>query len=312
VLAAAAVCRADLRGGEIGSTEILFTPHEKAPSARSFEFDVAKVSRGGSAGSVILVLQTVLLPLAFSRGSVDLALMGGTHVAWSPPYDYFAEVYLPTLSRMGLDAGCTLASWGFYPVGGGAISVKIGGIRPRREGPPRRSLSSVRLIERGDLIGVSGKAVAANLPKDIADRMARRAADILGEKGIEAQVTSERVGGRSTGAGIFLTARYAQALAGFSALGKKGLPAERVALDACRELLAFHKTGASVDSHLADQLVLPLALAEGRSEMAVESVTSHLLANAEVVRRFIPASIEVEGEEGDAGRVAFFGIGMEG
>jgi len=152
--------------------------------------------------------------------------------------------------------------------------------------------------------------VGANPPHSRGARRPPRTVDILGEKGIEARVTPERVGGRSTGAGIFLTARYANALAGFSALGKKGLPAERVALDACRDLLAFHKTGAPVDRHLADQLVLPLALADGRSEMAVECVTSHLLTNAHVVRQFVPATFEIEGKEGAAGRVSVIGIGM--
>ena len=310
VLAAAAVCRADVRGAEIGSMEIVFTPQKAASGESSFEFDVAKVSRGGSAGSVTLVLQTIVLPLAFSGRPTELVLMGGTHVAWSPPYDYFADVFLSTLSRMGLDAGCSLASWGFYPVGCGKASVRIGGIRPGSGDPPKRSLRSIHLIERGDLIEVSGRAVAANLPKDIADRMARRVADILGEKGIEADVAPLRIGGKSMGAGVFITARYAHALAGFSALGKKGLPAERVALDACREFFAFHKSGAPVDKHLADQIILPMAVAEGRSEMIVECVTSHLLTNAHVIRQFVPATIEIDGDEGDCGRILVCGIGM--
>jgi RNA 3'-terminal phosphate cyclase (ATP) len=137
--------------------------------------------------------------------------------------------------------------------------------------------------------------------------MARRATDILREKEIESEISSLRVGGKSTGAGVFLTARYAHTLAGFSALGKKGLPAERVALDACRELFAFHKTGAAVDSHLADQLVLPMSLAAGRSEMTVERVTSHLVTSAHVIRRFVPASIEIVGDEGEPGNVVVDG-----
>jgi len=310
VLAAAAICKAEVRGTEIGSTEVLFTPRPRATEEGFFEFDVTKVSRGGSAGSVTLVLQTILFPLALSGRPVELTLKGGTHVAWSPPYDYLADVFLPTLSKMGLDAGCSLGSWGFYPVGGGEVSVKIGGARPAGEDPRNRSFKAVRLTERGDLIEVTGRAVVANLPKDIADRMARRTAEILGEKGIEADVTPIRVGGKSTGAGVFLTARYAHGLAGFSALGKRGLPAERVALDACRDFLAFHKTGAAIDRHLADQIVLPMALAEGRSEMAIECVTSHLLTSAHVIRQFIPATIEIEGDEGDAGRVVVCGVGM--
>jgi len=310
VLAAATICGAEFRGAEIGSTEVLFTPRGITSDKRFFEFDVTKASRGGSAGSVTLVLQTILLPLALSGRPVELKLKGGTHVAWSPPFDYLADVFFPMLSRMGLDAGCALDAWGFYPVGGGEVSVKIGGVRPGGGDPPNRSFKATRLTERGGLIEVTGRAVAANLPKDIAERMARRAAEILSEKGIEADVKPLRVGGKSTGAGVFFTARYANVLAGFGALGKKGLPAERVALDACRDFFAFHKTGAAVDRHLADQIVLPMALAEGRSEMAIECVTSHLLTSAHVIRQFIPATIEIEGIEGDAGRVVVCGVGM--
>lgn len=310
VLAAATICGAEFRGAEIGSTEVLFTPRPRAPEEGFFEFDVTKVSRGGSAGSVTLVLQTILFPISLSGRRVELKLLGGTHVAWSPPYDYLADVFLPTLSKMGLDAGCSLGSWGFYPVGGGEVSVNIGGVRSACEDPRNRSFKAISLTKRGDLAEVTGRAVVTNLPKDIADRMARRAAEILGEKGIEADVTPLCVGGKSTGAGVFLTARYAHALAGFSALGKRGLPAERVALDACRDFFAFHKTGAAVDRHLADQLVLPMALAEGRSEMAIECITSHLLTNVHVIRQFIPATIEIEGDEGDAGRVVVSGVGM--
>ena len=310
VLAAARISAADVQGARIGSTEIVFIPRPGAPEERSFVFDVTEASQGGSAGSVTLVLQTILFPLAYSGRRVELKIKGGTHVAWSPPFDYFSDVVLPTLSRMGLDAGCSLDAWGFYPVGGGEVSVRIGGIRPAGGPTPHRSLGPLRLIERGGVIQVSGRAVVSNLPRDIADRMARRAADILGEKGIDADIQALRVVGKSAGAGVFMTARYAHALAGFSALGKKGLPAERVALDACRELFAFDKTGAAVDQHLADQLVLPLTLAAGRSEMSVESVTTHLLANAHVIRQFIPATIEIHGEEGKPGRIVVEGVGL--
>jgi RNA 3'-terminal phosphate cyclase (ATP) len=312
VLAAAAVGGAEVRGAQIGSTEITFTPRPGAVERGSYEFDVAEAARGGSAGSVTLILQTILLPLAFSGRHIEIKVKGGTHVAWSPPFDYFSDVFLAVLSRMGLDAGCSLDAWGFYPVGGGEATVRIGAVRGSGGPSAARTFEALRLTERGTLIEVSGRAVVSNLPKEIADRMARRAADVLGEKNFDADIRPLRVGGRSTGAGLFFTARYEHALAGFSALGKKGLPAERVALEACRELFAFNKTGAAVDRRLADQLVLPMALARGRSEMTVESVTPHLLTNVHVIRRFVEAAIEVEGAEGEPGRVVVEGIGWKG
>lgn len=335
VLAAASVSGAEVHGAEIGSTEIVFLPPQAAspgvsgggesPAGASsigaslagvaptdtYEFDVADAARGGSAGSVTLVLQTILVPLALSGRRVDLKVRGGTHVAWSPPFDYFSDVFLAALSRMGLHVGCSLEAWGFYPIGNGEVTVKIGGIRGAGVPAFGRSFEPVGIVERGALIQVAGRAVVANLPKDIADRMARRAADILREKEFDADIRPLRVGGKSTGAGIFLAARYAGSLAGFSALGKKGVPAERVALDACREFFAFHKTGAAVEQHLADQLILPMALASGRSEMTIERVTTHLLTNAHVIRQFVPARIEIDGKEGEAGSVAVEGVGWK-
>jgi RNA 3'-terminal phosphate cyclase (ATP) len=318
VLAAAQICGALVRGAEIGSTELFFAPGARAADGSSYKFDVAETAGRGSAGSVTLVLQTILLPLVMSGRAVGIKLRGGTHVAWSPPFDYFSDVFLPALSKMGVDAGCSLDAWGFYPVGGGEVSVRVAGVRADgirspgvRPAPAGKALRPLRLVDRGGMVHVTGRAVVANLSKDIADRMARRASDILGEKGIDSEISSLRVGGKSTGAGVFLAARYAHTLAGFSALGKRGLPAERVALEACRELFAFHKTGAAVDAHLADQLVLPMSLAAGRSEMTVERVTSHLLTSAHVIRQFVPAAIEIVGNEDEPGNVVVEGVAIQ-
>jgi RNA 3'-terminal phosphate cyclase (ATP) len=313
VLAAARISEAEVVGAEIGSTEVTFSPRKSVFDEDSLTIDVTQAARGGSAGSVTLILQNLLVPLALSGRRIDLVIKGGTHVAWSPPFDYFSDVFLPALSRMGLDAGCSLDEWGFYPVGEGRVAVRVAGIRSASGATSsHRWFQPVRLVERGDMIHVTGRAVVANLPKEIADRMARRAAEILSEKGFHSDLRSLRVGGKSTGAGIFLTAQYEKTRAGFSALGKRGLPAERVALDACRELFAFDKSGAAVDRHLADQLLLPMALASGRSEMAVESVTAHLLANAYVIQRFAPAAIEIVGDETGPGSVSVEGIDGRG
>lgn len=309
VVAAARVSGAEVTGAEIGSTEISFVPRRRAFDEDSLSINVADAARGGSAGSVTLILQAILIPLVLSQRRVDLTVEGGTHVAWSPPFDYFSDVFLPALSRMGVDAGCSLEGFGFYPIGGGKASVRIAGIRGgAAAGPSRPSLHPTSIVERGALVHVMGRAVVANLPQGIAERMARRAAEILSEKGIETDIRPIRAAGRSTGAGIFLTAQYEKTRAGFGALGKRGLPAERVALEACRDFFAFEKSGAAVDRHLGDQLLLPMALASGRSEMAVEAVTSHLLTNVHVIRRFIPSRIEIAGEENAPGRVVVEGV----
>lgn len=296
VRAAAAVCNARLEGDALGSQTLTFLPGGPARPGE-YIFDVAEAAQGGSAGSVGLVLQTVLLPLALADGESYLVLRGGTHVPWAPPVSYLERVFLPTLARMGLHAEVELARWGFYPAGGGEAHVQIAGRSGR--------LAPVSLVERGELERIWGMAVVTNLPAHISQRMAARARNVLAEVKLQAEVEPRRLRGSGPGAGIFLFAEYAHTsahtIAGFTAYGRKGLPAERVAEAACDELLAHHRAGEAADPHLIDQLVLPMALAAGESQVAASQVTRHLLTNVWVVRQFLARELNVEGELGMPG-----------
>lgn len=294
VRAAATVCEARLEGDELGSQRLTFIP-AIPPRAGDYTFDVAQVAQGGSAGSVGLVLQTVLLPLCFAEGDSHLVLRGGTHVPWAPSVSYLEHVFLPALTQMGVRADLGLVRWGFYPAGGGEIRVRI------RAG--RDSLRPLALVERGELQRVWGTAAVTNLPSHIPQRMAARARNVLAEADINAQVEPLRLRGDGPGAGIFLFAQYAHGSAGFAAYGRKGLPAERVAEAACDELLSHHRSGAPADPHLADQLILPMALAEGESRVRTSQVSQHLLTHAWIVRRFLDRDVCAEGELGEPGQL---------
>ena len=303
VRAAAAVCGGDVEGDELGSQTVTLVPGEQIRPDQ-YSFDVAKASKGGSAGSVGLVLQTVLLPLALSDGKSELELHGGTHVAWAPSVSYLEHVFLPTLERMGVRVEVDLAQWGFYPVGGGTAQFSIA----RRQGV----LKPITLMERGDVRRVWGIAAVTNLPSHIPQRMANRARNVLAEEGLEARVEPRRLRGKGPGAGIFLFVEYEHAVAGFTSYGRKGLPSERVAEAACDHLLKHHATGAPVDPHLADQLVLPMAMTETvsnagepmESRLVTSEVTQHLLTNVWVVQHFAVGSLSVEGQVGEPGLLA--------
>lgn len=294
VRAAAAVCEAGLEGDELGAQVLAFVP-TGPPRSGEYTFDVADAARAGSAGSVALVLQTVLLPLARADGDSRVTLRGGTHVPWAPPVPYLEHVFLPVLARLGVRAEVELARWGFYPAGGGEIRVSVVG----REGP----LSPVSLTQRGDLQRVWGVAAVMNLPAHIPQRMAARARNVLAEAGLQAQVKPLRLRGAGPGAGIFLFTQYANVTTGFTAHGRKGLPAEHVAQAACEELLVHHRSGAPADAHLADQVVLAMALAQGSSQVITSRVSQHLLTNAWVVQQFLSRDVRVEGTPGEPGRV---------
>jgi RNA 3'-terminal phosphate cyclase (ATP) len=292
VYAAAAICAAQLEGDDLGSQTLTFVPGS-LPRPGEYTFDVAEAAQGGSAGSVGLVLQTVLLPLATGAEESHLTLKGGTHVPWAPPVSYLIHVFLPALRQMGIRVQIELARWGFYPAGGGEISVQIAG----REGP----WHVVQLTQRGDLRRAWGTAAVMNLPAHIPQRMAAHARNVLAEAGIQAQVDPQRLRGSGPGAGVFLFAEYDHITAGFTAYGQKGLPAERVAEAACTDLLAHHHSNSPVDPYLADQLVLPMALAPGESRLATSRISQHLLTNIWVVRQFLPRHLSIEGAQGGPG-----------
>lgn len=296
VLAAQEICDAAVEGAAIESTRLLFEPR-RAATARRYVFDVSRMAGRGSAGAVTLLLQAVLLPLALADGSSELVLRGGTHVDWSPPVHYVRWVLLPILSRMGLAATIEHVKWGWYPQGGGEARVVIEG---------GAKLCGIELLERGEIIGLEGLAVASNLPAHIPQRIAGRANNLLRAAGLPALVEPRRTGGasprtRGPGAGLFLGLIYTNARAGFSALGQIGKPSEEVADEATQALIAYHRQSAVLDPHLPDQLLPALAVAGGASALSTQVITRHTLTNIAVIRHFIDRPITVEGIEGQPG-----------
>jgi len=297
VLAMADVCGARVEGAKIASTEIEFEPGGQVKPG-DYTFDIAEVSHGGSAGSVTLLLQSLLVPLALAPGASKLTLKGGTHVAWSPTFDFVVDVLIPILSNMGIHATANLVSWGFFPKGGGRINVEI---------EPTEVIAPLNLTERGELKLIHGRAVACNLKSHVAVGMVNRARNVLSGMDAPAQIDAERVKGQSTGAVLFLRAEYENVTVGFSALGEPRKPSEKVAEEACAELMAHDENGAPFTPHLADQLLLPAALADGRSEIRTSRITKHLLTNAHVIREFLPVTIDVDGSEYEPGTITVKG-----
>jgi RNA 3'-terminal phosphate cyclase (ATP) len=281
VRALAAVCQASVRGDKLESWALEFIPGVP-PQAGQYTFEV------GTAGAVSLVLQTVLLPLALASGDSVVTLRGGTHVAFSPPVTYIEQVFLPTIARMGVRAEVRLRAWGWYPKGGGEVELRVTG---------NSKITGLNLLERGALQKVRGLAAVTELPSHIPNRMAHRAENLLREGNMRAIVQPVRERGVAPGAGIFLTASYENSLAGFSSLGRLGVPAEKVAEMAVEEFLEFHKNGAPADVHLADQLLLPAALASERSQYRVADITAHLTTNAWVIEQFGVAGIAIDEAE---------------
>ena len=297
VRAAAAVCRAELRGAEMNSQTLTFTPRTP-PQAGEYSFDVAEARGGRSAGSVTLVLQTILMPLLLAPGTSRVTLHGGTHVHWSPPVHYLEHIYRPMLARMGLSFDLKLVRWGWHPVGGGEVQAKVRGIGGRE-----KAFTGIEAVERGKLRRLWGFSATSNLPAHIRERQYKQVMKYLGKRGFQPQLETIEAPAPGPGTCVFLVAEYEHIMAGFSAYGRLGKPAERVAEEACRDFLRYHQSEAAVEPHLADQLILPLALAGSPSRFTTSAVTEHLRTNAWVVEQFLDVTLEIEENEDGTGLV---------
>jgi RNA 3'-terminal phosphate cyclase (ATP) len=293
VHAVAALCQAQLSGAAINSTALEFRPQVR-PQGGRYLFDVNEAASGGSAGAVTLIFQAVLWPLLFADAPSQVTLRGGTHVPFSPPYHYLAETVRPACARLGATFQTELTGWGWYPVGQGEMTAVI------------EPVTHLRAADFTPVTADQAQGVAAvtNLPAHIPQRMARRAHNLLTAAGLTTAITPLRVRGAGPGAGIMLWLPQA----GFSSLGRPGLPADQVAETAVAELLAFVDNKAAVDPHLADQLLLPLALAHGRSTYTTNALTQHTLTNARLLRQWLDVPITIRGELNQPAQITITGI----
>ncbi|MFQ6131521.1 MAG: RNA 3'-terminal phosphate cyclase [Armatimonadota bacterium] len=287
-LATAEITGGSLEGAEIGSQRVMFAPGRIRGG--DYRFDVSAVSP--SAGSTMLVLQAVLPALLFAPGPSRLLLEGGTHVAWSPPFEYVQEVLLPVLAKMGTHVELWLERPGWYPQGGGRVEVEV---------QPCGELASLELQERGELVELACLSTSSGLPDHVAERQLKAAQERLREVGLAVTGALKRPAARGKGSFCFVRGVFEGGWAGASALGARGKPAERVGREAAKGLLAFLSGGACVDKYLGDQIVPYLALARGRSVVAVEMVTEHLRTNIWVARQLLRRRLTLLGEKGEPG-----------
>lgn len=281
VEAAAAVGAAAVEGAAIGSRELRFVPGGIRPGEHRFSV--------GTAGSATLVLQTVLPALGLAGAPSRLVLEGGTHNPFAPPFDFLAKTFLPILARMGVEVEARLERPGFYPAGGGRMEVRV---RPA----PR--FRRVEILERGAVRRKRARALVARLPRHIGEREVRAVAAILGLSRGDFEVEEVR---DSAGPGnvVLVEIECERATEVFSAFGERGVPAEAVGEKAAREALRYLEAGVPVGEHLADQLLLPMALAGGGAFRTL-APTAHARTNAEVLRAFLEVEVRFEEERPDA------------
>jgi RNA 3'-terminal phosphate cyclase (ATP) len=285
---------AKVQGASIGSMELYFKPGEVKPG--NFFFDI------GTAGSTMLVLETMFPCLAFSDKKSVVTLKGGTHVPFSPSFHYVREVFCEFLKRTGIKSTLTIERFGFYPKGGGLIRAEI---------EPAKRINNIRLLERGRLLKIRGLSCVANLPLSIAERQREQfiktiSPAIPSQLDIEIEVLSASSPG--TGTFIHITAQFENSIAGFTALGERGKKAEAVGEEAGTAFLRYYGTDGALDPHLSDQITIYLSLAQGVSEFSTSEITRHLLTNLWVLNKFTGLAYKISGEEGRPGIINLQGI----
>lgn len=290
VRAAQLLSHATVNGDHTGSVELEFTPG--SVQGGNFLFDI------GTAGSTALVLQTLIPALAFAKEKSVVTLKGGTHVPFSPSYDYVKEVFLPFLERLGIRIDLSIESYGFYPKGGGKITAEL---------MPSTAVKSLRAAERGRVLDLAGYSGVGNLPLSIAERQRNALMEKLqsGIRGLESLVHLELINATTPGQGtfVFLKAETEDSLAGFTSLGERGKRAELVGEEAAVDFLEYYGTNAALDPFLADQIVLYLSLSKEESVFTASRITEHLTTNLRVISLFHNFRYSVEGEIGKPGEI---------
>ncbi len=279
VEAACAIGGADCEELAVGASTLTFTPGKVVPGDHHFAV--------GTAGSTSLVLQTVLPPLMLADAPSRLVLEGGTHNIHAPPFDFLARVFLPILERIGPRVTARLVRPGFYPAGGGRIEVEI---------EPCPAFRPLELIERGELRRVEARALVAGLPGDIAVRELAAVEKVLGwpEDSRRIEQLPERVG---PGNIVMLTAEFDHVTEMTSGFGQLGVPAQVVGEKASKRMAGYLASTAAVGPHLADQLLLPMALGAGGTFSTVKP-TQHTRTAATIIQLFLDRPFRIEEAEG--------------
>ena len=289
VEAAARLCGATVSPVDVGAQELVFAPGSDRP--RELAIDI------GTAGSATLVAQMILVPAIVRGEPLHAVITGGTHNPLAPPFEFLDRVFAPHLRAMGADVTLSLERHGVPPEGGGrlVLDVRGGALRP------------IELVRAGRVVARRAIAIVARLPRHIAERELAVAQERLGppaagrrSRPLQSPAACEVRELPDDGPHNVFMAEVelesgARELA--TAHGRKGYPAEDVADDALDELEDFLEAGVPVGEHLADQLLLPLAVAGGGRFRTLAPLSLHATTNVEVIQQFLDVPIRVEPAE---------------
>ncbi len=282
VLTAARLCDAEVKGAELDSRELWFTP-KKVDGGR-VEAEI------GTAGSIPMLLMTVLPICVFAEQTVELHVSkGGTDVSNSPTINYIRYVLLPLLKQMGINTALTIHRYGYYPKGMGEISLTV---------EHCSSLKPLSLEDYGELKTIKGVSVCTFLAeRKVAERQAKAANAYLKERGLMAniQIVNDKSNPLQKGSSLVLWAETStRAVLGADAIGELRKTSEAVGREATEKLCAEISAKSTVDMHLADMLIPYVALAKGKSAYLTRTISEHLETNIWLAEKILNAKFNVK------------------
>ena len=286
VQAACQICNGRCEGATQRSKVLYFQPGPVRSG--DFNFDI------GSAGSATLVIQTVLPALFLADEPSTITVTGGTHNPWAPPFDFLCETFLPAIAAGGFQGNCKLIKHGFFPAGGGKISFDV---QPWQKQPHQ----IIKLCEPSKEFQIHAKIYTAKLPAHIA----RRQEQLLLQSGLNIQNVEHIEVTDSDGPGNCVMIRFCSSsrTTVFTAFGMRRKPSQEVVSEVVNLAKDFLASGAAIDRFLADQILIYMVISKAGSYTTNE-LSSHLLTNMEIIKKFLPVDFCVEQQEG-AYRVSY-------
>ncbi len=302
------LCNAKIGGAEIGSSKLRYIPDKI--KGKSLDVDI------GTAGSISLLMQALLLPCFFANKTIKLKLKGGTNTKWSMPIEYFQEVFIPHVKKFCEKIDVKLIKRGYYPKGGGEVEITI---KPKFKladypsfdaflGATRKQNLSIDNTEQHHLLQIRGVSHASKHLEDaqVAERQAKTAKFLLNKYRVPVNIRTEYCDTLSPGSGITVWALFSKRkedldlinpiIIGADALGEKGKSSEKVGEEVAKSLIQQIDSKAPVDSHLADNLIPWMALF-CPSLIKTSEITEHTLTNIHVVEQFLGKLFEVDKEK---------------
>ena len=293
--AAAKISNAETTGAYIGSSKITFKPN--TIQGGDYNFDI------GTAGSISLLLQCINPILLYANKKSRMSIKGGTAVKWSPPIPFLENIVYEALHSMEATSRIEIIKHGFYPKGGGEIIQQT---------EPVTSIKPLKLT-KPNIKQIKGISLCGALPEHVSTRQADSAEKKLNDLRVKTRIRPivAHPVSESPGSFVCLWAVGDDVYIGADSLGARGKPAEEVGEEAAKRLIKEIQTGANLDQHTTDHMILPTSLAKGKSSFRTSSITLHTLTAIEIAKLFTDAKFNVIGKENQPGTIEVHGIGLE-